>query len=114
MTPRANVSEFDRTVLFAIRQLDDAAYGPEIARALEQDAGRSVSRGALYTALDRLEKKGLVRWRIEDATAERGGYPRRRFEVAPSVAPNSSSRAQTRARPDRAKTRTPNGGRTRR
>lgn len=72
--------DFDARVLGAIRHLDDAAYGPEIARALERDAGKSVSRGALYTALDRLERKGLVRWRIEEATADRGGLPRRRFE----------------------------------
>jgi len=72
--------DFDAQVLGTIRRLDDAAYGPEIARALERDAGKSVSRGALYTALDRLEHKGLVRWCIEEATADRGGLPRRRFE----------------------------------
>jgi len=74
-------SGFDRKVLFTIQQLDDSAYCPEIARTLERDAGRSVSRGALYAALDRLERKGLVRGRIETATDERGGFPRRRFET---------------------------------
>jgi len=74
-------TDFDRKVLFTIEQLDDAAYGPEIAQTLEQNAGRSVSRGALYAALDRLERKGLVRGRIEAATDERGGFPRRRFEM---------------------------------
>jgi len=73
--------DFDRKVLFTIQQLDDAAYGPEIARTLEQSAGKSVSRGALYAALDRLERRGLVRGRIEAATDERGGFPRRRFEM---------------------------------
>ncbi len=79
-TPAGKPRGFDAQVLGTIRRLDDAAYGPEIAQALERDAGKSVSRGALYTALDRLERKGLVRWCIEDATADRGGLPRRRFE----------------------------------
>ena len=40
-----------------------------------------MSRGALYTALDRLQRKEMVRWSIEAATSERGGHPKRRFEV---------------------------------
>ena len=44
-------------------------------------AGRSVSRGALYRTLERLEGKGLVRWQVEDGGAQRGGHARRRYEV---------------------------------
>ena len=72
---------FDREVLFTIQELADSAYGPEIAQTLEQSAGKSVSRGALYAALELLERKGLVLGRIESATQERGGLPRRRFEM---------------------------------
>ena len=74
-------TDFDHKVMFTIQQLADSAYGPEIAQTLEQSAGKSVSRGALYAALDRLERRGLVRGRIEAATDERGGFPRRRFEM---------------------------------
>jgi len=74
-------ADFDQKVLLTIRQLEDAAYGPEIAQTLEHSAGKSVSRGALYAALDRLERRGLVRGRIEAATDQRGGFPRRRFEM---------------------------------
>ena len=74
-------TDFDSKVLITIQQLADAAYGPEIAQTLERSAGRSVSRGALYAALDRLERRGLVRGRIESPTDERGGFPRRRFEM---------------------------------
>lgn len=81
MTAREIPGEFDRRVLLTIRQLEDAAYAPNIAQELEQVAGKSVSRGALYTALDRLEQKGLVRWRIEEAGEERGGFPKRLFEA---------------------------------
>jgi DNA-binding PadR family transcriptional regulator len=40
-----------------------------------------VSRGALYTSLDRLEDKGLVRWRPAPGTPARNGLPRRHYTV---------------------------------
>lgn len=82
MTAREMPGEFDRRVLLTIRQLEACAYAPDIAQQLERDSGRAISRGALYTALDRLEQRGLVRWSIEEATEERGGLPKRRFEIA--------------------------------
>lgn len=85
MTAREIPGEFDRRILVTIRQLEGGAYAPNIAQELERHAGRSVSRGALYTALDRLEQEGLVRWCIEDATEERGGLPKRRFETTETM-----------------------------
>jgi DNA-binding PadR family transcriptional regulator len=84
MTAREIPGEFDRRVLVTIQELEDGAYAPAIAQELERDTGKTVSRGALYTALDRLEERGLVCWSIEDATEERGGLPKRRFEIAES------------------------------
>jgi len=82
MTKRqATLGEFEQLVLLAILQLDDDAYGPNISEELETKAGRRVSRGALYSSLDRLQQKGLLRWKIESASSVRGGYPKRRFEV---------------------------------
>ena len=52
-----------------------------IAGELESRAGRRVSRGALYTTLDRLETKGLVRWKVNAGTRERGELPRRTYGV---------------------------------
>jgi DNA-binding PadR family transcriptional regulator len=82
MTAREIPGEFDHRVLLTIRQLEGSACAPDIAQELERDSGKSVSRGALYTALDRLAQRGLVRWSIEEATEERGGLPKRRFEIA--------------------------------
>jgi len=75
------LGEFEQMVLLAILKLADDAHAPDVTLALEQVAGRTVSQGALYTVLKRLESKGLVRWTVEAATSERGGYPKRRFEV---------------------------------
>lgn len=81
--PKSFLGEFEQMVLLAIMQLRDQAIPPRIVDELEARAGRTASRGALYTTLDRLESKGLVRWEIEAATSERGGNRSRRFEVTP-------------------------------
>ncbi len=48
----------------------------------ERRTGRGVARGAVYVTLDRLEHKGLVTSRFDQATPERGGHPRRFFKVS--------------------------------
>src|SRR6476619_6690305 len=75
------LGELEQQVLLVILRLKDSAYGPEVSRELEARAGRRVSRGALYTTFDRLEDKGLIRWRTVPGTAARDGLPRRLYSV---------------------------------
>jgi PadR family transcriptional regulator len=75
------LGEFEQQVLLVILRLEDEAYGPEVSRELEARAGRRVSRGALYTTFDRLEDKGLIRWRTVPGTEARDGLPRRLYSV---------------------------------
>jgi PadR family transcriptional regulator PadR len=75
------IGEFEQVVLLAALQLKDNAHAPEISRKLEEDAGRPVSRGALYSTLDRLERKGLLEWRIDASSGDGDGQPKRRFSV---------------------------------
>ncbi len=84
MTTPAYLGEFEQLLLLAVLRLDTDAYGLDIARELEARAGRSVSRGALYTSLDRLEDKGLLRWKAAIGTDARGGLPRRLYTVTPA------------------------------
>jgi DNA-binding PadR family transcriptional regulator len=79
--PPLYLGEFEQLVLLAILRLGAEAHGVGIARALESEAGRVVSRGALYTTLDRLEHKQLVRWKIAPGGDERGQLPRRIYAV---------------------------------
>ena len=83
MADRAFLGEFEQMVLLAVLQLSHEAFGPGISRELEKRAGRQVSRGALYATLDRLVRKGLLRWEIEAATSGTRGNRRRRFTVTP-------------------------------
>src|SRR3954468_23346850 len=77
----AYLGEFEQHRLLAILRLGAEAFGPNIARELEAQADRKVSRGALYATLDRLERKGLVRWKPEPGTTARRGLPRRTYTV---------------------------------
>src|SRR5262245_50295617 len=82
--PPAYLGEFEQLLLLAVLRLGHEAYGAAIARELEVRAGRTVSRGALYTSLDRLEDKGLLRWKIAPGTSLRDGLPRRAYTVTPA------------------------------
>jgi DNA-binding PadR family transcriptional regulator len=75
------LGEFEQLVLLALIRLGDEAYGMSVRRELEARAGRDVSIGAVYATLDRLESKGLVRSRIGDPSADRGGRAKRCFII---------------------------------
>jgi PadR family transcriptional regulator PadR len=83
MAPGNVLGEFEFLVLLAVMQLEDQASAIDVRGTLEARANRSVSRGALYATLDRLQRKGYLGWTTEDATPERGGIPRRLFHVTP-------------------------------
>ena len=78
------IGGLEQIVLLATMHLGDEAYAVTIRRELEARAGRNVSRGALYTVLERLESKGLLASRMGDPTPERGGRPKRYYRVTPS------------------------------
>jgi PadR family transcriptional regulator PadR len=79
----ATVGEFEQLILLALMRLGPDAYGATVRREIEEHSGREVSISAVYTTLDRLERKGLVRSRIGAPTPERGGRRRRHFELLP-------------------------------
>jgi len=63
--------------------LGDDAYGASIRDEIEAATGRKCSVGALYTTMDRLEKKGLLKTWMGEATPERGGRAKRMVRVTP-------------------------------
>ncbi len=78
------LGEFELLVLLAVLQAGEEAYGTTILDELRTRGGRSVSRGAVYVTLDRLEAKGFLASRPEAAGAARGGRPRRYYTVRPA------------------------------
>lgn len=79
MTPA--LGEFEQLVLIAIVRLEEEAYGATIRREIEGRTGRRLSISAVYTTLDRLEQKGVVRSWVGEPTAERGGRRRKFFAL---------------------------------
>ena len=80
------LGEFEQSVLLAIAHLaqaGDDVYGVTIRQLIESRTDRSVPVGALYTALDRLERKGFVSSRMGDPTPARGGRAKRHFTLRP-------------------------------
>ena len=84
MKTTLQIGEFEQLVLLAILRLEDGAYGVSVRRELEQCARRKTTPGALYTTLDRLERKGLIRARTGEPTPERGGRAKRFYTVTKS------------------------------
>src|SRR5687767_8992550 len=77
------LTDFELMILLAILRVGEGAYGVPIAHEIESIGNRRVALGAVYTALDRLERNGLVSSTIGEPTAERGGRAKRFFQVTP-------------------------------
>jgi DNA-binding PadR family transcriptional regulator len=70
---------FEELVLLAVEALGEGAYGVAVQEFAEEIAGRAVSIGAVYAALDRLESKKYLSSRVEAGGSYRGGRSRRHF-----------------------------------
>lgn len=75
------LGELEQMVVLAILRLGNEAYGAPIVDEILERTGREVSRTAVYVALTRLEKRGLVTSWLGDPTPERGGKAKRFFRV---------------------------------
>jgi PadR family transcriptional regulator PadR len=73
---------FEQSVLLSIVSLGKDAYGRAILNQVEDMLERDVSAGAVYSTLERLEAGGLVRSKLAEGTAVRGGRARRYYVVA--------------------------------
>ncbi len=81
MKASATLGQFEHLVLLAILRLGSEAHGIRVREEIEGRTGRRVTRGALYTTLERLREKGFLSWTTDDAPPARGGIPRRRYSV---------------------------------
>jgi DNA-binding PadR family transcriptional regulator len=81
MPPASSLGEFEVTVLLAVLTLGEDASGARVLDEIGKRTGRTVTRGAVYVTLDRLADKTLLVARVDLATPERGGHPRRTFKL---------------------------------
>jgi PadR family transcriptional regulator PadR len=79
-----NLGEFQEVVMLSIMILGENAYGVTIQSEIQKRMNRNISRGALHTALTRLDEKGYIQSQQGDPTPERGGRRKRYYEVTSS------------------------------
>ena len=77
-----NLGNLEESVLLIVMIVEEA-YGVSVAEAYEEKTGHSISIPAIHTVLKRLEMKGMVKSKMGEATAERGGRRKRIFEATP-------------------------------
>ena len=80
----APLGDFEQLVLLGVLRLADDAYGANIRQEIHARSGRDVSINAVYTTLDRLEAKGLLRSWTGEPTAQRGGRRRKFYALTPT------------------------------
>ncbi len=74
------LGELESLILLAILRLREA-YGVPVRDEIEKRTGKRLSRGAVYTVLARLEKKGYLDSTIGPPTPTRGGKSKRFYSV---------------------------------
>lgn len=79
---RSGLGEFEHQVLLTILRLGGESYSVPIVAELQERAHRTVATAAVYVALRRLEKRGLLTSRLESPEESGEPYPRRYFAIA--------------------------------
>ena len=79
-----NPGEFELLVLLAILRLGEDAYGVTVRDELETETSRTLTLGAVYKTLGRLEGKGYLHTRVAPPTRERGGRRKKLYGLTPS------------------------------
>lgn len=78
---RLKIGVLEHHILSAVIWLRKDAYGAKIRQTVSERTGRDIATGALYTTLDRMEKKGFVTSRMGDPTPERGGRRKKYYKL---------------------------------
>ncbi len=81
MSERISLGELEELILLTVGVLGNEAYSVSVREELEGRQNRTISLGALHTALYRLERKGHLDSKLGESTKKRGGKPKRFFSV---------------------------------
>jgi DNA-binding PadR family transcriptional regulator len=77
------LGQFEGLILTAIKHLKEDAYGMQIYGEVCRMADRDVNLGSMYVTLERLKKKGYVKYRVERGGPARRGKPRKFYTLLP-------------------------------
>jgi DNA-binding PadR family transcriptional regulator len=80
---RTYLGEFEELVLLIAGVLYEDAYAVAIAKEIASRSGRSVDVSAVHKSLYRLEEKGMLKSKLGEPEARRGGKRKRLFFITP-------------------------------
>lgn len=75
------LGSLEELVLLALARAGEDAYGMVVRRELAEATGRDVSIGAVYSTLDRMERKGWVASHEPSPEGDRRSRARRYFKL---------------------------------
>ena len=75
--------EVELLTLLAVARLAEGAYGIAILDEIRTSSGKEPSVAAVYAALERLVRHGLMRVSLSDPVPERGGRAKREYRLTP-------------------------------
>ena len=78
---RHHLGEFEGLLLLSLAQLGADASGLDVRELIEARTGRAISPGAVYTAMQRLERRGFVATTLGNPTPQRGGKRRKLYRL---------------------------------
>ncbi len=84
LRPMRGMTHIEIAALIAVIRLEGDAYGVAIHDDIEGVVGYPVSTAAVYAALDRLERRVLLRATISAPIAVQGGRSRRLYALTAS------------------------------
>ena len=80
---RAHLGEFEELILLMVGVLYEDAYAVAITKEIQNQSSRSVNVSAVHKSLYRLEEKGMLKSRLGEPEAKRGGKRKRLFSITP-------------------------------
>lgn len=78
---RETLGDFEHQVLLAVLRLGGDTYSVPLVLELEERTGREVAQAAVFIVLRRLEKKKLLKSRLDERAVEETGRVRRYFKL---------------------------------
>ena len=77
--PRVLMLSAKETLILEMLVEHDELYGLQLV----SNSKRRLKRGTVYVTLGRMEEKGYITSRLEDAPPDMGGLPRRLYQATP-------------------------------
>lgn len=80
-SPKALLGELEHLIVLAVLRLGNLAHAPAVADEILNRTDIRFTRGTVFVALERLERKGYLRSQFGAPTSERGGKAKRLFSL---------------------------------